>query len=275
MARARLTNDCAYRTLGWAGEADRLGVGFIDKAGVRVDFVDTVPESLVLVAVLRGRGVYVDHCGRRTPLEAGWVFQRTPGRIHTTLIDPASDWRECFLHLGDVLHRSLVETRILRDDLTAWRCPLVDRLPERVADLQRRLLEAAEDALPPVAIDLLELAVQLQGTANPTADEAERAVRDTCRYLGEAFGESRNLQAYCAQHGLGYERLRKRFQQHVGTSPHRYRIRRRLDAACDLLTTTRLPVKAIAERLAYASPFEFSAQFKRHLGVSPSRFRGR
>ena len=46
-------------------------------------------------------------------------------------------------------------------------------------------------------------------------------------------------------------------------------------AACALLLHPELTVQEIASRLGYSSPYEFSAQFKRYLGVSPSFWRPR
>ena len=75
------------------------------------------------------------------------------------------------------------------------------------------------------------------------------------------------------RNGCGYENFRKRFKAELGISPHRYRIRRRLDAACALLIRPELSIGEIAERLGYASQYEFSAQFKRYMGCPPSGYR--
>ncbi|MDA3960289.1 MAG: AraC family transcriptional regulator [Planctomycetota bacterium] len=263
-----------YRSVGWGGDNDRIGAGFIDKSGVHRDFVDNISPALVIVAVLEGRGEFIDEHGRRTALEPGMVFQRTPGRVHSSLIDPASSWHECFIEVGARLNRGLFGARILRDDLYAWRCPLVDSLPERIQSLQTRLSEAAEPTLPRVTIDMLALVEQIQATASIQGDATEQLVDEACRYLSDNFPEARNLQAFCTARELGYERFRKQFHRRVGVSPHRYRIRRRLDAACQYLYGSEHSIAAIAERLGYASPYEFSAQFRRHMGVPPSRFRG-
>lgn len=73
--------------------------------------------------------------------------------------------------------------------------------------------------------------------------------------------------------GLSYERNRKIFTEQVGVSPHAYRIRRRLDRACEMLREARVSISEIAEHLGYADPFTFSRQFTKERGSSPTAFR--
>jgi AraC-like DNA-binding protein len=81
------------------------------------------------------------------------------------------------------------------------------------------------------------------------------------------------LEKYCSQYGVGYENFRKRFRLKIGVSPGRYIINRRIDAACEMLRMSKTPISEIAFSLGYASPFEFSAQFKKTIGISPNHYR--
>ena len=69
--------------------------------------------------------------------------------------------------------------------------------------------------------------------------------------------------------------LAARFTRAVGVPPMTYLSRWRLDLACDLLTEPGATVASTAEVLGYASPFSFSAAFRRHHGASPSAYRRR
>ena len=51
--------------------------------------------------------------------------------------------------------------------------------------------------------------------------------------------------------------------------------RRRLEAACRLLSATELPVTAVCLAVGFESLGAFSWLFRRRLGVSPRDFRGR
>ena len=63
------------------------------------------------------------------------------------------------------------------------------------------------------------------------------------------------------------------FREYTGFSPHAYVTRLRLDKAKDLMVSTTMNISEIAFAVGYANPLYFSRLFKRHTGLSPSRFR--
>jgi AraC-like DNA-binding protein len=69
--------------------------------------------------------------------------------------------------------------------------------------------------------------------------------------------------------------LAARFTRAVGVPPMTYLSQWRLDLASDLLADPGATVASTAEALGYASPFSFSAAFRRRHGTSPSGYRRR
>lgn len=63
------------------------------------------------------------------------------------------------------------------------------------------------------------------------------------------------------------------FAKTLGDSPMTYVTALRLDLAASELATTKVTLSDLASQLGYASPFSFSAAFKRHTGHSPAHFR--
>ena len=106
-------------------------------------------------------------------------------------------------------------------------------------------------------------------------EERRRMVEKACIHLACNFDQPDRLDDFCRRNGVGYENFRKIFKQETGMSPHHYRVRRRLDAACALLTQSKLSITEISRKLGYSSPYEFSAQFRRQVGVPPSNYRPR
>jgi transcriptional regulator GlxA family with amidase domain len=69
--------------------------------------------------------------------------------------------------------------------------------------------------------------------------------------------------------------LTRRFNTVLGVSPMTYLTQWRLATGADLLDRTDATLASVARQVGYASPFSFSAAFKKHYGVSPREFRGR
>jgi transcriptional regulator GlxA family with amidase domain len=69
--------------------------------------------------------------------------------------------------------------------------------------------------------------------------------------------------------------LEQTFKRALGMGPGTYYLRLRLQAACRLLTDTRLSVQAIAVRSGFGSHSAFSRIFRSHHALSPSDYRRR
>lgn len=79
--------------------------------------------------------------------------------------------------------------------------------------------------------------------------------------------------ALAAYAGVSERHLTRLFIDHTGQSPGRYVRRVRTEAAANLLTSTTLPVEAVARRCGFASADTMRSAFAALYGVSPSRFR--
>ncbi|MFG2621892.1 AraC family transcriptional regulator [Streptomyces sp. NPDC048507] len=76
-----------------------------------------------------------------------------------------------------------------------------------------------------------------------------------------------------AQAGVSRALFARRFSELMGRPPLTYLTECRMDDAEALLADTDLSIAQIARTVGYADAFGFSTAFKRHKGLSPSRFR--
>lgn len=72
---------------------------------------------------------------------------------------------------------------------------------------------------------------------------------------------------------MSYSHFRREFKNKTGVSPGEYLHRVRLQRTCELLESTDLMLKEIAEKLGYYSAFHLSADFKSRMGKSPSAWK--
>ncbi len=75
--------------------------------------------------------------------------------------------------------------------------------------------------------------------------------------------------------GWSVPHLHDRFKEHTGLSPHQALIRRRIQAARELLAGTNDPIKSVAGNCGFPNVAAFCAQFKKITRLSPTEYRKR
>ena len=266
-----ITNEMVHRSLGDHRDHQAFGAGFMNKSGVTQDCTNQLSPYYVMVYVLQGKGRYYDVDGSEYALAAGDVFQRFPVRSHSTVIDPASGWRECFIVLGREFYQCCRTLRVLPNVSPVVGIGVDRTLIKRIWRLKEEFKQSSDEDLPLLVHDALGVAIELHRrmeTARST-DRDNRMIAEICELLGRDFHQHLELPEICQEYGCGYENFRKRFREQLGISPGQYRIRRRLDTACELLAARCHSISEIAWMLGYSSPFEFSAQFKNISGSRP------
>ena len=74
---------------------------------------------------------------------------------------------------------------------------------------------------------------------------------------------------------LSCSRYFTKFKNQMGKSPNEYIIELRLQLAKNMLDSTNMSIKKISEHVGYSDQYFFSRLFKKHLGVSPQKYRSR
>ena len=236
---------------------------------------DFVTDGFAANYVLRGQGIYREENGRSHLLTPGTLFQRLPGRRHSTLIDPASDYAELFLVLDPATARQLLALGLISGSEVLTVGGKVEVL-EAFCALRRDMLRS-ETELPTRAA--LGRVIDFLGKLYALAERGEAGdgwgdiIRQACVLLERDLDRRLDLTEVARSLGVAYPTFRRRFRDATGVSPGAYRVRRRLEQARYLLLEK--PVKQVADELGYSDPFTFSTQFKAHFGLSPRRFQAR
>jgi transcriptional regulator GlxA family with amidase domain len=103
-----------------------------------------------------------------------------------------------------------------------------------------------------------------------TLPERIESVRE---FLEANFSQDLDL-ATLARHALiSPYYLNRAFSSQIGIPPHRYLIRLRVQRAAELLLHSPLTVTQICHRVGFGSLSHFITTFRRHQGLSPSRYR--
>lgn len=98
-------------------------------------------------------------------------------------------------------------------------------------------------------------------------------LKQATEYINDNLAGELSLAVIAEATGISAYHLAHLFKQSTGLAPHQYVIKMRVEEAKRLLAETNLTVGEIAQRVGYTHS-RFSALFHRHVGISPTAYRG-
>jgi len=254
------------------GEAVRIGPG--DIAVTRApdhytvsDSPDT-PPSIVI------------HPGQQCrDLDGNSLLDEMMHGVRTWGNDPDGDTLllvGAYEHLSDISDRLLrALPPVLRVSGDDWESPIVPLLSDEMIKE-----EPGQAAVLDRLIDLLLTAVLKawfgrQDTSSPEwwRYQGDRIVERALRLMHDRPERPWTLDSLAAETGASRASLSRRFQDLVGEPPMTFLKNWRMALAADLLCRPNETVGTVAEKVGYATPYAFSAAFKRVRGLSPQAHR--
>jgi len=98
---------------------------------------------------------------------------------------------------------------------------------------------------------------------------AHTAMRHMLAHLGEPLSV-RDLAQVC---GVGVTSFTGSFREAMGVTPHRYLRKARIERSCELLRTTGLSIREVADAVGFRGQSHFCAAFVSERGLTPSAYR--
>ena len=117
---------------------------------------------------------------------------------------------------------------------------------------------------------LLALIHASEGQYSPT--EKQKKIAPALEYISKHYNEKITNEALAAVSGLSVVYFRKLFAAGMGVSPIAYARKLRIEKAKEMLKSDYGSISDVAESLGYLTIYDFSRDFKKHTGVSPSKF---
>ena len=103
----------------------------------------------------------------------------------------------------------------------------------------------------------------------------ETACSKVLHYIKEHLDAPIRLEDLAAMVHLDKSYFVRLFRETYGQTPIQLLIRLRMELACDLIANTELPIGQIAQQCGYPSPSYFTAEYKKHYGVTPAMHRNK
>lgn len=120
---------------------------------------------------------------------------------------------------------------------------------------------------------LLAITQSERGRYLPT--EKQLKIAPAVEYISKHYNECITNDDLAALTGLSNVYFRKLFTSIIGVSPIAYVHRLRIKKAKEMLRSDYSTLSDMAQSLGYANLYDFSRDFKKHTGVSPSKYMGR
>ncbi len=98
-------------------------------------------------------------------------------------------------------------------------------------------------------------------------------LRHTIEYINEHLSIDLSLSVLATILNISPYYFERLFKQSVGSTPHQYILRCRIEKAKQLLRTTQLSILEIAEQVGYKNQSHFSKLFRKLTGTSPRAYR--
>lgn len=245
-----------------------------NSAGVRGQAM-RVLGSYALVYVLEGSGTYSDALHRTYRIRAGDLLVIFPDIGHVYGPSEHELWSEWYCVFDGPVFDLWQRAGLLNPDHPVYHL-------EPIAEWRARFEAVLQPGNRTLADRTLNLSRFLQILTEALLAEAgthppslPSSIARACQVLETDLHRDIDLAAVAAEVGLTYETFRKQFRQSVGVAPARFRLIRRIDAACAMLQHTELTVKAISARVGFSDEFHFSRSFKQITGLPPTEFRRR
>ena len=102
--------------------------------------------------------------------------------------------------------------------------------------------------------------------------EKQQKIAPAVEYISQHYNENLTNDLLARVTGMSTVYFRKLFTKMMGISPIAYAHRLRVEKAKEILRSDYGTLSDVAQSLGYSSLYDFSRAFKRHTGVSPSRY---
>ena len=222
-------------------------------------------RNFVISWFLLGEGSYREN-GENYTLTDACVCMRRPGHAYTMELQTRDSIR-LYLTIPQDTYPAIVRIIPELEGLPpVWNCPFDRDLAEEFCALYDHLTEISSMELHTALPKMIQYILRLTGIQkNRESDPLALAKR----MLEENW--LLPLEEIAVRCGMKYNTFRKRFTEAYSTSPGQYRIRRRVEEGCRLLTRG-MSVGKTAVLLGYADVYSFTHQFTAVMGMPPGRY---
>jgi len=229
-------------------------------------------DWLILITV-GGEG-FLRRGKTETLLTPGTAVVFDTSQAHEYRYSAGDKWKFFFAHFWS-------ETMKAYSELTEPRAvPVRVRSVDHVTELMRQFKVRSSDDIVAAAVNsnilsgiLTDLLCSMVESNESGFRQARKDIDQLAHYIHVHCAESLTLDDYCRISSLSRYHLIRIFHAQIGTTPHQYMHRCRIDKARVMLQTLDFSIAKIAAEVGYANQTVFTRHFRAFTGETPSEYR--
>lgn len=267
-------NDVIYRCIGDDFNKGILSCGFMRKPTAERSQYNFIIGYYSCFFILKGSGRYITREGNVIPMQAGDLVQRFPECMHTTEIEPDSDWIEFYISVGYPVYEYLMDLGVLKTGKPVLKTQLKDDIFHDFTTLLHNMKGTTDRMLPDMLMKAQAVILHLhRSVEGEQTEQYGGIINKACQLIRSSNDIHYNMKETAKTVDMGYENFRKVFKETMGISPGRYHLKQLMKQA-KMMLISGIPIKQVALSLGYGDVYSFTKQFIKSEGISPGRYVG-
>ena len=176
------------------------------------------------------------------------------------------------LHSTPIYSWKKNEVRFL-DEKKAYIKTLFNPKFEKTNDISQIPYSFEEAKLQGFTLNLVADVLQENSQPNNSLNDELEKIKPSIEFMNNEFKNNPSLQEIAAKSNLSPNYFHRVFKKLFGLTPLNYMLRKRMEIAVRLLTTTSKSIKEVAFESGYSNEFYFHRQFKKHYNYSPGKLK--
>jgi len=206
----------------------------------------------------------------------GSILVLQPGVWHRYKPDPSTGWREHYIGFNGPFCANIFKEAFFQASKPVIYIGFQESMLKLFFEIVQHVKEERtghQQVSAATTILMLSKILSVVRNQEFAGKTIERTIQKACLYFRENPDRNVNIEELAGELNVGYSYFRQMFRKYTGMPPTQYHLSLRIQRAKDLLASTNISFKEIANDLGFESYFYFSRIFREKTGKSPMEFK--
>lgn len=220
--------------------------------------------------IISGTGTIVTKDGKLHP-ETGDVYFLPAGEDHLYYADPDNPWTKIWFNVKGELIDSLIELYGIGENRVFNGCrvfSLFDEFNKNANSIMDRKSIESQNSV--IVHQVIQAMAECINTNEQNYSDDAIILKE---HIDANYNKPIKVEELSALIYRSQSQTIRIFKKNFGMAPYEYALKRKMQVAKQLLTSTRMPIREIANEIGFTNEHYFSSCFKQHVGTTPGKYR--